>query len=382
MRRFRAIIQTNKEPEDKEVLWYFKKKLLYFDGGWKPFNPMSAGDIAFNNDKASSVEEALIYLFDTTRTFLIVDTLNDLYTIDSDILQKGLIVYVKEDSKEYQYNGSGWVLYEKTSRSEVTKIFTSKAAVLESDIETRTIEIDTPIFNSTSIIGYRINDDLSSGVYSEIEEFGSSSTVLVLKEGTIMPDVGEYVYNIGDTQDLAKQLILAVHISSGVPVLSQFKNTSITPWNNLVLRFGLTNDYSAAITNGYFQGTFVNEEGRQLSDILQEHKEFIDSQLEINENVSNTIEELRDVDADMHSKVSANTKNISLTKELLDAKVIEVGGVPFDYTPTKDSTNAITSGGVYDYIQNKFIVISEDEYEAMNKADIDSETFYYIYESI
>lgn len=38
MRRFRGIVQTNKEPEDKEILWYKNKELLFFNNGeWQPF---------------------------------------------------------------------------------------------------------------------------------------------------------------------------------------------------------------------------------------------------------------------------------------------------------------------------------------------------------
>lgn len=38
MRRFRGIIQSKVEPQDKEILWYYKDKLLYYNNGtWEPF---------------------------------------------------------------------------------------------------------------------------------------------------------------------------------------------------------------------------------------------------------------------------------------------------------------------------------------------------------
>lgn len=38
MRRFRAIVESKLEPQDKEVLWYYKNKLLYYNNGvWVEF---------------------------------------------------------------------------------------------------------------------------------------------------------------------------------------------------------------------------------------------------------------------------------------------------------------------------------------------------------
>lgn len=44
-------------------------------------------------------------------------------------------------------------------------------------------------------------------------------------------------------------------------------------------------------------------------------------------------------------------------KALIDAKVIEAGGVPFDDTPTEDSMNAVTSGGVWAFINDGYTVM-------------------------
>lgn len=51
-------------------------------------------------------------------------------------------------------------------------------------------------------------------------------------------------------------------------------------------------------------------------------------------------ENQRNINNDLETRVSEN-------KQLIDAKVVEVGAVPWDITPTKESTNGITSGGVY-----------------------------------
>lgn len=48
MRKFRAIVETNKEPEDHEVLWYYKKVLYYYhNDGWEKF--VADADIGIDN---------------------------------------------------------------------------------------------------------------------------------------------------------------------------------------------------------------------------------------------------------------------------------------------------------------------------------------------
>lgn len=64
MRKFRAIVQTPKEPQDHEVLWYWKGNLLYWNnGGWEPFHTnIKASDIKFESiffDNKDNVDEVL-----------------------------------------------------------------------------------------------------------------------------------------------------------------------------------------------------------------------------------------------------------------------------------------------------------------------------------
>lgn len=63
---------------------------------------------------------------------------------------------------------------------------------------------------------------------------------------------------------------------------------------------------------------------------------------------------LNNLDKDLQAQITElqNTtfpldEKIDDVKELLDSKVIEAGGVPFDITPTEDSTNPVTSDGIY-----------------------------------
>lgn len=51
MRKFRAIVQTPIEPQDKEVLWYWKGELLYWNNYcWEPFHTkFRAEEVFFEN---------------------------------------------------------------------------------------------------------------------------------------------------------------------------------------------------------------------------------------------------------------------------------------------------------------------------------------------
>lgn len=56
MRRFRAIIETPTEPLDHEVLWYYKKKLLYWGNeAWEPFLLVDAIEIPYETEEDESI---------------------------------------------------------------------------------------------------------------------------------------------------------------------------------------------------------------------------------------------------------------------------------------------------------------------------------------
>lgn len=56
MRRFRAIVETHVEPTDHEVLWYYKKKLLYWgNDAWEPFLLVDALEIPYETEEDESI---------------------------------------------------------------------------------------------------------------------------------------------------------------------------------------------------------------------------------------------------------------------------------------------------------------------------------------
>ena len=76
------------------------------------------------------------------------------------------------------------------------------------------------------------------------------------------------------------------------------------------------------------------------------------------------------------TKIEENKNYAQELNAKIDAKVIEAGGVAFDLEPTKDSNNAVFSGGVHKYIEDKFVVLTPEEYESLVIKN--SNTFYFI----
>ena len=78
MKKFRAIIQTTKEPEDPNVIWYYKGMLRYFDAGaWRPLVDVSATNVTIRDDNLPNItnlSEAIEYLSSKSYQYGIVDT--------------------------------------------------------------------------------------------------------------------------------------------------------------------------------------------------------------------------------------------------------------------------------------------------------------------
>lgn len=78
IRKFRAIIQTQEEPQDHEVLWYWKGKLLYWDNDtWNPFLIVNTSEIPYEteeNESVTTVQEAfdnLLYVVPEITSFIL-----------------------------------------------------------------------------------------------------------------------------------------------------------------------------------------------------------------------------------------------------------------------------------------------------------------------
>ena len=56
IRKFRAIVQSNVEPEDHEVIWLVKNKLLYWDNSWEILCTLDISDIIYEHGSLKEVK--------------------------------------------------------------------------------------------------------------------------------------------------------------------------------------------------------------------------------------------------------------------------------------------------------------------------------------
>ena len=69
IRKFRAIVQSNIEPEDHEVIWLVKGKLLYWDNGWEILCTLDISDIIYEHGSlkgVKNVKQALDTIIENT----------------------------------------------------------------------------------------------------------------------------------------------------------------------------------------------------------------------------------------------------------------------------------------------------------------------------
>lgn len=113
-------------------------------------------------------------------------------------------------------------------------------------------------------------------------------------------------------------------------------------------------------SKGYYQYIWENNAWVSLGTTQIDLSDYYDKQ---------EVDDLLDDKANA-SEVYTKTE----TNDLLDDKQDEL---TFDNTPTEDSSNPVTSGGVYDYIEDKFVVLTQNEYDVLTP---DAGTFYFIEE--
>lgn len=69
IRKFRAIVQSNVEPEDHEVIWLVRGKLLYWDNGWEILCTLDISDIIYEHGslkEVKNVKQALDTIIENT----------------------------------------------------------------------------------------------------------------------------------------------------------------------------------------------------------------------------------------------------------------------------------------------------------------------------
>lgn len=214
--------------------------------------------------------------------FMQVKTLKDRDSIVPDKLNIGMLVFVEEEDRIYKYRGDAWTLW-KVSGNDIDGAtpLTLNTVVKEVTEEENYYKIlfEDDVFQSNDIIGYDIKDDLS-GTFSKIEYVREGAAYI--NKDSIPPQKYQTVYHMGSTSDRSRQLILILHEYNGAVVLSQFFNIDIDDINsNYFFRLGQhgVNSWKVYGEDVYFKGTFIDEKGRNLSDLATINQQLIDTGL-------------------------------------------------------------------------------------------------------
>lgn len=357
MKKFRAIIQSTKEPEDPNVIWYYKGVLRHFDaGGWKPLVDVEANNITVSTGNLPNIvnlADAIDYLAEKSHEYGIVNTFDELKSMNIALLKDGAHYYINNTKKTYIYSEStkSWVEDTNSSNTSVY-IYSDRALVTKADTVNKRIEVgDNNYGDSVFYIAYDTDVNSISEVHTcKVELYRN---VWYMKDYTVAPKVGQYVYIIATDRN-----------KTIVPVIEE--TTEVSGETGKSIKF------------------YENTVNADSEDSIFEYN--IDVRLALNRN-STKIAELQDWTTEVNAKQADQDYYIQKNKERaeelntkIDAKVIEAGGVPFDSEPTEGSTNAVLSGGVYRYINDKFVVISLADYNNMSDAEKKEDVFYFIVE--
>lgn len=342
MRKFRAIIQTNIEPEDQEVLWYYKKTLKYYsDGSWRQFIIQDTDTIPIKNEKLPNINNLtnmLDYLLKESADFKVVNTLEDLNNISISLISDNNICYVTSTDSLYIYKDNIWQQYIQKN----TKILTERILIKDIDTSSREIRFGNNL-RKYEYIYLAYGDNITSLDNLTIYRAENIDRHWIIPEGYDLPKVGQYLYLVAVS---SQELYIPVVISN-------------SELHQMEIRYYKNTDESIF---------------KESVDI----REFI---YDLKDKVNELFEWKSEIDSQQKIQDANIQKNYIYSKELnakIDAKVIEAGGVAFDIEPTENSKNAVFSGGVYKYINDKFLIMTEDEYNDL--AIKDENTFYFILE--
>ena len=214
--------------------------------------------------------------------FIQVKTIEERDSIIPDKLRINMLAFVEEDQRIYRYRGDTWTLFKIASNDlDGATPLTQNTTVKEITEEENYYKIifEDPIFVGGDIVGFDIQDDLT-GKYFKIE-YTREGAAYISKDSPL-PEKYQVVYQMGNTSNRSRQLVLILHEHNGAIVLSQFLNMAIESINtNYFFRLGQhgTNSWKIYGEDVYFKGTFIDEKGRNLSDLASINQENIDTGL-------------------------------------------------------------------------------------------------------
>lgn len=228
--------------------------------------------------------------------FMQVATIKDRDSIIPDKLERGMHVYVDEEEQIFEWKGDEWVLFKVNSNdidrvqfltvSQRVKERTESLYDENGEVTHWGIRFDGDIlFRDGDLIGWNLSTDNESNITGEFTEiaFVRNGIAYIRKSvDDYLPQKYQTVYLVGSTSDIVRRCVLAVHPYHGAMVMSQFLNISLDNINtNYTFRVGQhgINKWKVYAEDVYLKGTFIDDKGRNLSDLVTLNQETINTGL-------------------------------------------------------------------------------------------------------
>lgn len=228
--------------------------------------------------------------------FMQVDTLQERDSIIPDKLKKGMHCYVEEEEQIFEWKGDGWALFQVNSNDiDRVQFLTVSQRVKErteplydenGEVTHWGIRFDGDIlFRDGDLIGWNLSTDNESnitGKFTEIAFVRNGIAYIRKSVDDYLPQKYQTVYLVGSTSDIVRRCVLAVHPYHGAMVISQFLNISLDNINtNYTFRVGQhgINKWKVYAEDVYLKGTFIDDKGRNLSDLVTLNQETINTGL-------------------------------------------------------------------------------------------------------
>lgn len=228
--------------------------------------------------------------------FMQVDTLQERDSIIPDKLKKGMHCYVEEEEQIFEWKGDEWMLF-KVNSNDIDRV---QFLTVSQRVKERTeplydengevthwgIRFDGDIlFRDGDLIGWNLSTDNESnitGKFTEIAFVRNGIAYIRKSVDDYLPQKYQTVYLVGSTSDIVRRCVLAVHPYHGAMVMSQFLNISLDNINtNYTFRVGQNgiNKWKIYAEDVYLKGTFIDDKGRDLSDLVTLNQEAINTGL-------------------------------------------------------------------------------------------------------
>lgn len=228
--------------------------------------------------------------------FMQVATLEDRDSIIPDKLERGMHVYVDEEEQIFEWKGDKWILFD-INNNDIDKVqFLTVSQKVKEDPE--------PLYNGTGemthwgiklegdvlfkdgdIIGWDLSSDNESNITGNFVEvsFVRNDIIYIKKtKKDCLPQKYQTIYLVGSTSDIVRRCVLVIHPYHGAMVMSQFLNLSLDNINtNYTFRLGhhSINKWKIYAEDVYLKGTFIDNEGRNLSDLITLNQQILSTGL-------------------------------------------------------------------------------------------------------